>query len=388
MLPALSRYRILNKLGAGGMGEVYLAEDTRLHRRVALKFLPTQFTTDATRVRRFEKEARAASALNHPNILTIHEIGEADGAHFIATEFVEGTTLRQRLSLAPLGLIEALDVAIQVAAALQAAHAIGVVHRDIKTEKLMLRHDGYVKVLDFGLAKFVEIATTEDSLPTQAATQTEPGLAMGTTPYMSPEQTRGLKVDARTDIWSLGVVLYETLTGHLPFTGETRSDILAAILKSEPTPLDTYAPHAPVELRRIISRMLAKDCDQRYQNASELLVDLRALKRTQETTPSQGDPLPTDYTTAVHEAVTIIDQNTTAPDLQPATRPQTDAPQTRVAAPRWWWIAALLVVLLVAALLIFRWGPRSEEMNANLLSQLSTAQITSWKSDLGEDLFN
>src|SRR5689334_1576035 len=159
MLPALSRYRILNKLGAGGMGEVYLAEDTRLHRRVALKFLPTQFISDATRVRRFEKEARAASALNHPNILTIHEIGEADGAHFIATEFVEGTTLRQRLSLAPLALIDALDVAIQVAAALQAAHAIGVVHRDIKPENLMLRHDGYVKVLDFGLAKFIENET-------------------------------------------------------------------------------------------------------------------------------------------------------------------------------------------------------------------------------------
>jgi serine/threonine protein kinase/Tol biopolymer transport system component len=388
MLPALSRYRILNKLGAGGMGEVYLAEDTRLHRRVALKFLPTQFTTDATRVRRFEKEARAASALNHPNILTIHEIGEADGAHFIATEFVEGTTLRQRLSLAPFGLIEALDVAIQVAAALQAAHAIGVVHRDIKPENLMLRHDGYVKVLDFGLAKFIENATASDSMPTQAATQTEPGLAMGTTPYMSPEQTRGLRVDARTDIWSLGVVLYEMITGHLPFTGETRSDILAAILKSEPMPLATYAPHAPIELRRIVSRMLGKDCGQRYQNASELLVDLRALKRTQEATSSQDGALVTDYTTAVHEAVTIIDQNTTAPDLQPATRPHTDVPQTRVAAPRWWWMAALIAALLIAAWLVFRWGSRSEEMGANLLSQLSTAQITSWKSDLGEDLFN
>jgi len=232
MLPALTRYRILDKLGAGGMGEVYLAEDTRLHRRVALKFLPTQFTSDATRVRRFEKEARAASALNHPNILTIHEIGEAEGAHFIATEFVEGMTLRRRLSLGALTVMESLEVAIQVAAALQAAHTIGIIHRDIKPENLMLRDDGYVKVLDFGLAKFMESKSADDSEPADHMTQTEPGLAMGTTPYMSPEQTRGLKVDARTDIWSLGVVLYEMLTGHLPFTGKTRSDLMAAILTS------------------------------------------------------------------------------------------------------------------------------------------------------------
>ncbi|MFL6215546.1 MAG: protein kinase domain-containing protein [Blastocatellia bacterium] len=385
MFPALTRYRILDKLGAGGMGEVYLAEDTRLHRRVALKFLPTQFTSDATRVRRFEKEARAASALNHPNILTIHEIGEADGAHFIATEFVEGSTLRRRLSLGPLSLMDSLEIAIQVAAALQAAHTIGIIHRDIKPENLMLRHDGYVKVLDFGLAKFIEHPTLEESLPTQAATQTEPGLAMGTTPYMSPEQTRGLKVDARTDIWSLGVVLYEMITGHLPFTGETRTDIMAAILKSEPTPLATYAPHAPAEMRRIISRMLIKDCDQRYQSVNDLLVDLRALKRAQESSP-RGPQSANDYTTVLHEAETVIDQNTTAPDLQPATQPHTLAQPTRVAAPRWWWIAALAALLIVVWLLIWR-GPRREQ-DANPLAQLATAQIISWKSDLGEDLSN
>src|SRR5690349_10781198 len=282
MLPALTRYRILDKLGAGGMGEVYLAEDTRLHRRVALKFLPTQFTSDATRVRRFEKEARAASALNHPNILTIHEIGEAEGAHFIATEFVEGATLRRRMTLGPMSVMESLEVATQVAAALQAAHTIGVIHRDIKPENLMLRHDGYVKVLDFGLAKFMESKSADESEPTEQMTQTEPGLAMGTTPYMSPEQTRGLKVDARTDIWSLGVVLYEMVTGHLPFPGETRSDVMAAILKSEPTPLATHAPHAPAELQRIVTRMLTKDGNERYQSAADLLVDLKALKRAQE----------------------------------------------------------------------------------------------------------
>src|SRR5918911_3132692 len=171
MLPALTRYRILDKLGAGGMGEVYLAEDTRLHRRVALKFLPTQFTSDATRVRRFEKEARAASALNHPNILTIHEIGEAEGAHFIATEFVEGMTVRRRLSLGPMTVMEALEVAIQVAAALQAAHTIGIIHRDIKPENLMLRDDGYVKVLDFGLAKLVETEKKGDAADPNAPTQ-------------------------------------------------------------------------------------------------------------------------------------------------------------------------------------------------------------------------
>ncbi|HKP14114.1 MAG TPA: protein kinase, partial [Blastocatellia bacterium] len=388
MLPALSRYRIINKLGAGGMGEVYLAEDTRLHRRVALKFLPTQFTSDATRVRRFEKEARAASALNHPNILTIHEIGEAEGAHFIATEFVEGMTLRRRLSLAPLPLAEALDIAIQVAAALQAAHAVGVIHRDIKPENLMLRHDGYVKVLDFGLAKFIENRPSDDGLPTQAMTQTEPGLAMGTTPYMSPEQTRGLRVDARTDIWSLGVVLYEMVTGQLPFKGETRSDIMAAILKSEPTPLTAYAPQAPAELRRIIEKALMKEDGQRYQSVNDLLADLKSLKRAQEAAAMTGSSQPAvDYKTVLQEAETVVIHNTTAPDALPSTRAYTGERQTRGGLSRWWWAALLVAALLVAAAAWYRWRPRND-VDANLLAQLVTTQVVSWKSDLGEDLSN
>jgi serine/threonine protein kinase len=205
----VGRYAVREKLGAGGMGEVYLAEDTRLGRRVALKLLPSELGRDAERRARFEQEARAASALNHPNVCAIYEVGESeDGRHFIAMEYVEGQSLRARLEDSGPELTEALEIAVQVAGALAAAHEVGVVHRDIKPENLMLRPDGYVKVLDFGLAKLAERPTT-DSAPTRAVIKTEPGVVMGTVSYMSPEQARGLAVDARTDLWSLGVVLYE-----------------------------------------------------------------------------------------------------------------------------------------------------------------------------------
>lgn len=392
MLPSLSRYRIIDKLGAGGMGEVYLAEDTRLHRKVALKFLPTQFTTDPGRVQRFEKEARAASALNHPNILTIHEIGEVDGAHFIATEFVEGMTLRWRMSYEGLSLIEALDIAIQVAAALAAAHAVGIVHRDIKPENLMLRQDGYLKVLDFGLAKFTESQPPAAGSPslTQMLTQTEPGMAMGTTPYMSPEQARGLQVDARTDIWSVGIVLYEMVAGRVPFKGETRNDIMAAILKTEPPPITVYMPTAPAELRRIITKALMKDRDQRYQTVNDLLLDLKSLKRAQELAaekPHFGPPTGTEYTTMAHDAQTVMLENTTAQEVGASTKPQTEIRQTRLIAAPWLWLAAAFTALIVIALVWYSLRPRTEP-EANLLATLATAQLVSWKSDLGEDLSN
>jgi predicted ATPase/predicted Ser/Thr protein kinase len=263
------------------MGEVYLAEDTRLGRKVAIKLLPPQFTADAERVRRFEREARAASATNHPNIVTIHEIGETDGTHFIITEFIEGQTLRQQMISARLRLLEALEVATQVASALAAAHEAGVVHRDIKPENVMIRRDGLVKVLDFGLAKLTEPPTPsiDTQAPTYRKAETDPGTVMGTFRYMSPEQARGLKVDARSDIFSLGVVLYEMMAGRAPFEGETPSDCLASLLQTDPVPLTRYAPEVPGELERSVSRALAKDREERYQSIRDLFLDLKRIKQ-------------------------------------------------------------------------------------------------------------
>jgi serine/threonine protein kinase len=276
----LAYYKVLSTLGAGGMGEVYLAEDTRLGRRIALKLLPAQFTTDAERVHRFEQEARAASALNHPNIVTIHEIGLADSTHFIATEFIDGETLREHNAGRAVKLNEALDIATQVASALEAAHAAGIVHRDIKPENVMLRRDRIVKVLDFGLAKLAlpQASAVDAEAQTRSMVNTNPGVVMGTVQYMSPEQARGQEVDARTDIWSLGVILYEMVTGRAPFQGETPSHVVVSILESEPPPLARNS-EVPVELERIVTKALRKDKEERYETASELSVDLKSLRQ-------------------------------------------------------------------------------------------------------------
>ncbi len=276
----LNHYEILSPIGAGGMGEVYLAEDTRLRRKVALKLLPAEFTRDIARVRRFEQEARAASALNHPNILTIHEIGEAAGAHYIATEFIDGLTLRERLK-EQLTMHATLDLACQIATALAAAHEAGIVHRDIKPENVMVRRDGLVKVLDFGLAKLTELRTqaVESEAPTIAKVNTDPGTVLGTASYMSPEQARGQDVDARSDIFSFGLVLYELVTGCAAFTGVNAIDVMGAILNQEPIPLRQLAPDAPAELQRIVNKALRKDREQRYQHVKDLLIDLRDLKQ-------------------------------------------------------------------------------------------------------------
>ena len=270
-------YEILSFLGEGGMGEVYLALDNRLGRKIALKLLPLHFTQEKARVLRFQQEARAASALNHPNILTIYEIGELNGLHFIATEFIEGETLRRRIVSRRIRLSEALDVAKQVASALAAAHTAAIVHRDIKPENIMLRRDGYVKVLDFGLVKLTE----HDNKGSEASTlvHTDEGMVMGTVAYMSPEQARGLEVDARTDIYSLGVVLYEMVAGRTPFVGETKSDVIADILKTEPVPLSDFNQEVTVELEEIVSRMLKKDREERPQSAEDLFVHLRHLQK-------------------------------------------------------------------------------------------------------------
>ncbi len=280
----IGRYEIESELGSGGMGVVYLALDTRLNRKIALKLLPADLTDNKDRLQRFEQEARAASALNHPNILTIHEIGTDNGTHFIATEFVEGETLRALIMMdAPMRPAHALDLTIQVAAALSAAHAAGIVHRDVKPENVMLREDGYVKVLDFGLAKLIETEKQSDAAdphaPTQRVFLTNPGVVMGTAKYMSPEQASGKLVDARTDIWSLGVILYEMLTGKHPFDGEMQTQVIARVLEREPEPLAVRAPDSPPELQRIVSKMLAKDRAGRYGDIREALRDLKALKQ-------------------------------------------------------------------------------------------------------------
>jgi serine/threonine protein kinase/Tol biopolymer transport system component len=276
----IGSYEVISFINRGGMGEVYLAEDKRLGRKVALKLLPASFTTDEDRLRRFEQEARAASALNHPNIITIYEIRQAAGSHIIATEFVEGETLRHRLSRAPLTLAETLNIAMQVADALSAAHKAGIIHRDIKPENIMLRPDGYVKVLDFGLAKLSEQATP--AVAAEAPTiqvRTGSGIVIGTAGYMSPEQARGLGVDHRSDIFSLGAVIYEMLARRKPFEGDTPSDTLAAILKTEPPPLARVAQGVPSELVRIVNKSLRKDREERYQVVKDLWLDLKALKQ-------------------------------------------------------------------------------------------------------------
>lgn len=276
----LGNYEILKRIGEGGMGEVYLGRDTNLGRYVALKILPAVFTNDEGRLRRFEQEARAASALNHPNILTIHEIRKADSIHFIATEFIDGVTLREYTAKQPLKPGEALDIAAHIASALAAAHTAGVVHRDIKPENVMRRRDGIIKVLDFGIAKLTlnPPGTVESEAPTKAIVKTSPGVVMGSVKYMSPEQALGNEVDARTDIWSLGVVLFEMLTGHVPFDGTTSSHVIVSILEREPPLLARYVK-VPAELERIVSKALRKDREERYQTASDLALDLKSLKQ-------------------------------------------------------------------------------------------------------------
>ena len=264
------------------MGEVYLAHDIRLRRPVALKLLPAKYTADKERLHRFEQEAYAASALNHPNILTVYEIGVEHNTRFIATEHVDGVTLRQKLRDGKMKLADALDVAQQTAFALTAAHAAGVVHRDIKPANIMIRHDDVVKVLDFGLAKLVEpehLSGVDPDAQTRAQATTVPGVIWGTAYYMSPEHSRGLETDSRTDVWSLGVVLYQMVAGRMPFEGETASHVTVSVLEHEPPPLTHFAPDAPAELQRIVRKCLTKARDERYQTARDLMIDLKSLRR-------------------------------------------------------------------------------------------------------------
>ncbi len=273
----VGHYRIERLLGEGGMGKVYLADDTLLSRKVALKILPPSLIEHHDRLKRFKQEAKAASALNHPNILTIHEFGTDEDSNYIVTEFVDGVTLRHKMA-GGLSIKETLEIAGQASSALAAAHAAGIIHRDIKPENIMLRRDGILKVLDFGLAK-LSMPERGSEPGSEAATmfKTEPGMVMGTLHYMSPEQARGIKVDARTDIWSLGVIIYEMATGKLPFAGPTKTDILVAILNQSVPMIDKFIDDAPAELQRIIDKTLAKDAEERYRNIEDLVSDLKRV---------------------------------------------------------------------------------------------------------------
>ncbi len=301
------RFRIVRSVGTGGMGEVYLAEDERLGRKVALKLLQTQFTTDVDLLRRFEQEACAASALNHPNIITVYDIILDGPTHFIVAEFVEGESLRQRLAETRMGMLEALGVVIQVGDALSAVHGIGVAHRDVKPENVMLRPDGLVKMLDFGLAKLTS-DRTGDAAPQRgrlAQVITTWGVVLGTPGYMSPEQACGELVDWRTDVFSLGVVLYEMVAGRRPFEGRTVGEVIAATLSREPPPLKAFAPEVPEGLQEIVSSALCKDRERRCQTAGELTKALRML-RGRLTTDGTPEGFTSDFSPSSQQNTTLI----------------------------------------------------------------------------------
>ncbi|HLL74466.1 MAG TPA: protein kinase [Pyrinomonadaceae bacterium] len=347
---SIGRYEVESLLGAGGMGEVYLARDTALDRPVALKLLPARLAGEQDRLRRFEREARTVSKLNHPNILTIHEIGHTDSLHFIATEFIDGVTLRQRLKAGRMKVDEILNIAIQTASALSAAHEAGIVHRDIKPENIMIRRDGYVKVLDFGIAKFTshEHPAAGSEAATERLFKTQAGLVIGTARYMSPEQSRGQTLDAGTDIWSLGVVLYEMCAARVPFDGATPSDVLVAILDREPPALSLVAGYVPAELERIVSKALRKDRAERYGNVGEMALELESLRQQLKLQPEQERPATAlDQPTALLPAEPTESETVTR--LSPAAREPSQPSQP--GHPRGKKHALLLVAVVVLLLL-------------------------------------
>lgn len=346
----MSRYRIVSKIGVGGMGEVYRAQDTELGRPVALKFLAGELAAHQSRLTRFIQEAKAASALNHPNILTVYEIGRADDTTFIATEFVEGVTLRQHMHQR-LKLTETLDIAIQIASALVAAHAAGIIHRDIKPDNIMVRTDGLVKLLDFGLAKLTEKqeASAGSEVATLALVNTEPGSVLGTVTYMSPEQAAGREVDARSDIWSLGVVLYEMIAARAPFDGASKSHIIVAITDREPSPIREFVPDVPEPLEWIISEALTKDRDERCQTAKEMLGKLKRLKQRIESGAMPGSPSELNRSIAPASTSATLSETarSTVPDEEVAAKEKIAADLQVASRRRWMLVAALALVLIV-----------------------------------------
>ncbi|HET6668609.1 MAG TPA: protein kinase [Pyrinomonadaceae bacterium] len=387
----LGRYEIKSQIGAGGMGEVYLAEDTRLERTVALKVLPAELATDQQRMHRFVQEAKTASALNHPNILTIYEIEEIDSINLIATEFIDGETLRARIQRAAISANEALDIATQIASALAAAHDAGIVHRDLKPENIMLRRrDGIAKLLDFGIAKLSEpepqpgSSNIDTEAKTRAQLHTAPGTVMGTMGYMSPEQARGLEVDARTDIWSLGVVLYEMIAGRAPFVEATATDVLVAVLQKEAPPLAQFSPDTPEALEWIITKALRKDKEERYQTAKELASDLRKLKQQVEFQTELERSVLSDHPVppSPHPPFAV------SPHLTVAAPPAATTAEVVARKVRIWLLLVPLIVAVaaVAFVLLFRKSEQPVSLNTlPKMSQLTFAegveQYPAWSAD-------
>jgi len=372
----VARYKIISLVGKGGMGEVYLAEDTELHRRVCLKLLPKTFTDSdnnqsnqvSERLRRFEQEARSASALNHPNILTVHEFFQSDGHRFIVTEFIEGQTLRHRLR-SPIETDEAIDIAIQIASALVAAHRVNIVHRDIKPENIMIRtDDGLAKLLDFGLAKTTEILSAPDAITIDKEAQTQfktaPGIVMGTVAYMSPEQARGEVVDERTDIWSLGVVLYEMLAGSSPFLAPSSNEIISAILSRQPAPsLARYSPNLPQQLETIVEKALSKNKDERYQTAKDLLIDLKRARKTLDSTASVGS------------------------ELEGSTKVVAPEPATKIKTNKLIAIAALTLIVALSALFIFTRNKVNTSTAPPQITSLVVLPLNNLSGDQSQEYF-
>jgi eukaryotic-like serine/threonine-protein kinase len=385
-------YRLIKELGRGGMGTVYLAYDTRLGRQAALKLLPPHLVNNPERVRRFQREARTVSALNHPNIITIYDFGQEGGRHYIVSEFVEGRTLRNLVGSLDVSLNQILDLAVQVASALEAAHAAGIVHRDIKPENIMLRPDGYAKVLDFGLAKLTDPESGGDEAKTDVSWappdfETRTGIVLGTVNYMSPEQARGQKVDGRSDLFSLGVVLYELITGRRPFGGETWHHTIVAITDAEPPPIARNVQGAPAALQEIIDRALAKDREQRYQTARALLADVQTLR---------GE-LAAD--TRIQRIVTERAQNAAKPDEQ-ATRAETQAAVINDESARYkamgavlsfarlkrrQLIAAIVILATSAAYFYFGWGVSP---GRPALTDKDTILLTDFVNTTGDAVFD
>jgi eukaryotic-like serine/threonine-protein kinase len=404
------RYEIISPIGAGGMGEVYLARDMRLERKVALKLLLEERTKDDQRLLRFEQEARAASALNHPNIITIYEIGDCESTHFIATEFIEGLTLRKIMADGKMPMIAALDVAIQVASALSAAHEAGIVHRDIKPENVMLRRDGIVKVLDFGLAKLIEtgagsgewgaasgnsgaesgVSGAENSVPSSIPASpfhTDPGTVMGTATYMAPEQARGWRVDARADIFSLGVVLYEMVAGRAPFDGPTPIDVMTQVLERDPRPLTSFSYGAPVELQRIVAKAMRKDREERYQTVKDLLLDLKSLKRELEATTTMSYAANVETSSGAKAAITRSGASSSEPMVVRAISSAEYIVSEIKRHKRGFLLTVVALSLIVFATLMFvnnRWRPIESIAILPFVTQNDDSQAGPDATELGD----
>jgi len=385
----VKHYQIVNLIGEGGMGEVYLATDTILGRRVALKVLPAFVSKDPERLRRFTQEARAASRLSHPNVCVVHEIGEtSDGRPFIAMEYVEGMTLRQRMRSHALKLSDVLDIAIQAAEALIAAHEAGIVHRDIKPENIVIRPEGYVKILDFGLAKLTERhkGATHTTMSTLLF-NSQPGIVIGTAAYMSPEQARGVTVDERTDIWGLGIVLYEMASGHPPFTGETATDVVVAIVERDQPPISQFVEDTPPELERIVRKALRKDSNERYQIVKELAIDLRSLRRELEVNSAlERSIAPVGTGSEYARASTGRDRVVRTNELQQA---RTTIEKPAQTSSRIWIALAAAVVLAVAGFGFYKLRTRTETKIRVPFQQIEVTKLTTngnaWMAAMSPD---